>query len=246
MKQLDHSGRHDCRPQRIRRQRPHKVSPWRRSGFTLVEVLVTVSIIIVLAALATLGLRSLKKSSNSAKCIGNLRNLAVAAVTASVENNGKFPAMRVFPWEPDGYLAGPDSGFYSEAKPLSIGEVLGPHLGFEPISTMDIDPERMPEVFQCPFAMRNTSKEWINRFGAYRYNYYAIGRSPSPAGAMLFIDTCWNDWPREDFSHQEPAGLNVAYADGHVAFMNYAEYMKVNPAASEEKNNWLFTQGWLD
>lgn len=63
---------------------------------------------------------------------------------------------------------------------------------------------------------------------------------------MLFIDTCWNDWPVEDFSHQNPPGLNVAYADGHVGFMNYAEYMKVNPATSEEKNNRLFTQGWLD
>jgi prepilin-type processing-associated H-X9-DG protein len=219
---------------------------WRRSGFTLVEVLVTISIVIVLAALMTIGLRSLKDSANAAKCMGNLKNLTVAAVTASVDNNGRFPAMRVFPWDPDGYLAGPDSGFYSESKPLSIGEVLGPHLGFEPISTMDIDPALMPEVLQCPLAMRNTRKAWINRFGAYRYNYYAIGRSPAPPGAMIFTDTCWNDWPVEDFSHQEPAGLNVAYADGHVRFMTHADYMKVNPAGSEEKYNRFFTQGWLD
>jgi prepilin-type processing-associated H-X9-DG protein len=63
---------------------------------------------------------------------------------------------------------------------------------------------------------------------------------------MIFIDTCWNDWPKADFSHQKPVGLNVAYADGHIAFMDHAAYIKLNPASSAEKNNRFFTQGWLD
>lgn len=217
-----------------------------RSGFTLIEVLITVSIILALAVLSAFGVRSLKHSADAAKCMANLKSLSVAATTASTDNNGKYPAMRVFPWDPDGYMADPGSGFFSEEKALSIGEVLGPYLGTGPVSTMDIDPAKMPEVFQCSAATRNTSMAWINRFGAYRFNYYAIGRRPSAGEAMLFIDTGWNDWAKEDFSHQKPAGLNVAYADGHIAFMDYAAYMKVNPASSEEKNNRFFTKGWLD
>jgi prepilin-type processing-associated H-X9-DG protein len=104
----------------------------------------------------------------------------------------------------------------------------------------------MPEVFQCPAAKRNTNKAWINNFGTYRFNYYAIGRSASSSRAMTFIDTCWNDWPKADFSHQKPAGLNVAYADGHITFMDHAAYLKTNPASSAEKNNRFFTQGWLE
>lgn len=218
----------------------------RRSGFTLLEVLITVSIILALAVLSTIGVRSMKQSAESVKCMSNLKSLSVAAVTASTDNLGKFPAMRVFPWDPDGYLADSGSGFFSEEKAPSIGEVLGPYLGFGPVPTMDIDPAEMPEVFQCPAATRNSDMEWINRYGAYRFNYYAIGRRPSSSDAMLFTDTCWNDWAKEDFSHQKPPGLNVAYADGHVAFMGHADYMEVNPAGSEEKNNRFFTQGWLD
>ena len=218
----------------------------RRSGFTLIEVLVTLSIIVVLAVLVALGVRSMKQAAESTKCMANLKSLSVAAVTASVDNNGRYPAMRVFPWEPDGYLADRNSGFYSEVKAPSIGEVLGPQLGIEPISTMDIDPALMPEVFQCAAAKGNVNKAWINRYGAYRFNYYAIGRPASSSRAMIFFDTCWNDWPKADFSHQKPVGLNVAYADGHIVFMDHAAYMKINPASSAEKNNRFFTQGWLD
>ena len=217
-----------------------------RSGFTLLELIVTVSIFVILAALISLGVRSMKHSAESTKCAANLKSLCVAAETASVDNSGKYPAMRVFPWDPDGYLANSGSGFYLEAKAPSIGEALGPYLGMNPESTMDIDPTQMPDVFQCAAAKRNVNKAWINRFGAYRYNYYAIWRSTSSSRAMLFIDACWNDWPEEDFSHQKPIGLNVAYADGHVKFMNYASYSKLNPASSEEKYNRLFTQGWLE
>ena len=234
----------------VRQARPPWRSEWpsacRSPGFTLIEVLVTLTIIIVLAAITLVTVRSLRQSAESAKCMGNLKNLTVAATTASVDQNGRYPAMRVFPWDPDGYLADTGSGFYSEVKAPSIGEVLAPHLGITPISTMDIDPEKLPGVFQCPAAKRNTKKAWINKFGAYRFNYYAIGRAASSSRAMIFLDTCWNDWPMEDFSHPKPLGLNVAYADGHVAFMDYSTYLQVNPAGSPEKNNRFFTQGWLD
>lgn len=253
MNQVDLSGRRDSGMSPGLDPKPTNGCPpgrrrainCRRRGFTLIELLVTVTIVIALAGLLSVGLRSMKHSAESSKCMANVKNLCVAAVTASADNNGKYPAMKVYPWDPDTYLSNTGSGFYSEQRAGSIGEVLGPYLGLEPESSLDVDAKSMPEVFQCPAALRNTRKAWINRYGAYRFNYYAIGRSPAPPGAMIFIDACWNDWPKEDFSHQKPVGLNVGYADGHVAFMSHAAYMKVNPISSAEKNNRFFTKGWL-
>ena len=63
----------------------------RRSGFTLVELLVTISIIVVLAALAFLGFRRATESARSAANLANLRNIGVL-VTTITQDKGYFPA----------------------------------------------------------------------------------------------------------------------------------------------------------
>jgi len=61
-----------------------------KKGFTLLELLASVAIVVVLAALlfpaATRGM----ESARSAKCLGNLRQLGVAASTYSSENDGRL------------------------------------------------------------------------------------------------------------------------------------------------------------
>jgi prepilin-type processing-associated H-X9-DG protein len=114
------------------------------------------------------------------------------------------------------------------------------------MNTLWIDPSRMPAPLRCPAARKNTRQSWINQCAAYRYNAYAIGRSSASSRAMLFQDTCWPDWNALDFSHQKPSGLNIAYADGHVAFMNLASYLQINPDSNKEYQNQFFMQGWLE
>jgi prepilin-type N-terminal cleavage/methylation domain-containing protein len=61
----------------------------RRDGFTLVELLVTIAIILVLASLAFLAFSRAKRSAKSAATITNLREIGVAAAAWMTEN-GNF------------------------------------------------------------------------------------------------------------------------------------------------------------
>lgn len=216
-------------------------------AFTLVELLVTIGIIGILAALALGTASTFIRRGDSSKCLSQLRNLATAALAAKTDHNGKFPAFRVHRWDAYGFLSSnATSEWESEPEPPSIGEALGTYLGFEPMNTLRIDRALMPPPLQCPAALKNSRQAWINGYAAYRYNAYAIGRTSASPKAMLFQDTCWPDWNAKDFSHQGPPGLNIAYADGHVAFMDLAAYLKVNPDSNKEYQNQFFMQGWLD
>ncbi|MEO8614912.1 MAG: type II secretion system protein [Luteolibacter sp.] len=62
-------------------------------GFTMVELLVTVAIIITLAALAFTASRSISLSANKVKDMQNLRSLSVAAMAAGGDNAGRLPTI---------------------------------------------------------------------------------------------------------------------------------------------------------
>ncbi len=217
------------------------------AAFTLIELLVVIAIIAVLAALAFTGVSGMTAKSDTAKCLSNLRSLAAAATSAKADNDGKFPAFKVHHWDANAFLSS-DATFEwnNQPAPPSIGEVLGPYLGFNATSTMWIDPAKMPQPLRCPAAQKNkTDKSWINGCAAYRFNAYAIGRSVGPSSAMLFMDACWPDWAKETFSHRNPPAVNIAYADGHIATMPYAEFLEINPDSNGEYQGEFFKRGWL-
>jgi prepilin-type processing-associated H-X9-DG protein len=63
-------------------------------GFTLVELLVVVTIIIVLAALSIMSISKIRDGSRRAASIGNLRQLGIGMTTFIAENNGYLPMSR--------------------------------------------------------------------------------------------------------------------------------------------------------
>lgn len=66
----------------------------RKNGFTLTEVLVTITIIVLLAALSMVGIRRIKESAQRSASANNMRQFGVAITSFVADNAGYLPASR--------------------------------------------------------------------------------------------------------------------------------------------------------
>lgn len=62
-----------------------------RSGFSLIELLVSIGIVCVLAAVSAAGLPRVLESSRATKCLANLRQIGAAALLCAGDNDGRLP-----------------------------------------------------------------------------------------------------------------------------------------------------------
>ena len=60
-------------------------------AFTLIEILVVISITAILSALGMQMAKSTAEKGKSAKCLGNMRNIGIAALAYASDNNMKLP-----------------------------------------------------------------------------------------------------------------------------------------------------------
>lgn len=125
------------------------------SGFTLVETLVVLTLIIILISLLMVGIQSVRESSRRLACENNLHQLGIA-LSNFVSSNGTFPSLAA-----NRKSKGVDSFFQTcfvtILPELDIHEThVGPRLpGPE-------EPDLPPVIFRCP-----SSNEYL----AYRYSF---------------------------------------------------------------------------
>lgn len=62
-----------------------------KAGFTIIELLVVISIICILAALGLPISRAVLEKGNATQCLGNLRNIGMAAMSYAADNAMKLP-----------------------------------------------------------------------------------------------------------------------------------------------------------
>lgn len=68
----------------------------RRSAFTLIELLVVVAIIAILASMILPAVARSIERSRGTSCANNLRQLAVACMSYSIDQNGRFPNFKTW------------------------------------------------------------------------------------------------------------------------------------------------------
>ncbi len=183
--------------------RPHIstwiLSPARRLGFTLVELLVVMAIISILMMLTLPSLKRAKKSSTRANCVSNLRQVGLAVQSYEQGNMGFYP-----------YNCTTLTGSDSDRIPLW--------------NALELESRR--EVFKCPDddegmgESQGSSYVWNwtqielpgnERAGRGQYDTIPYGGLVPPEGFALLIDAGPYHGKRG-----LPLAYNALYADGGV------------------------------
>jgi len=143
------------------------ISPKSERGFTAVELLATILIIGVIAAILFPVLGGMVERGKSTQCLSNLRNMGRAAIQYAVEHNGNLPPS---------YWGGPGGGetiiFYR-----LLNEYLGPY-------DQNTQTSQAPKVYRCP----SDKKPFLEGTASYGCNVY-LGVGKLSSGNTFQIDS---------------------------------------------------------
>ena len=89
-----------------------------KNGFTLIELLVVIAIIAILASLLLPALAKAKEASRTASCISNLRQIAIASMTYTLDQNGRLPTFRTWLYTKPGDLTTGKLFPYLKSRPV--------------------------------------------------------------------------------------------------------------------------------
>ena len=220
----------------------------RQAAFTLIELLVVIAIIAVLAAIAVPAYSGMMAGSKASKCLSNMRQIGVAMIGYTGENNGAFPV------DPTGenswakYL-GP---YIPTAKGAEVGNV-------------------KDAVFRCPAetnlppsGFANSVNHYIASYAIFKGSSQTSGPSSlaavqNPSQTLLVVDgrlnpannsgyncntactfnaysaDCGQSDPTKTsnvaFRHKNSV-MNAVYVDGHVGTIRWSDRTAVT------KENW--------
>jgi prepilin-type processing-associated H-X9-DG protein/prepilin-type N-terminal cleavage/methylation domain-containing protein len=144
----------------------------KRSGFTLVELLVVIGIISLLIAMLLPALNKARQAAKTVQCLSNLKQISLAMQMYAGENHGWMPPLYQATGNPS------PSQYQRWTATLCRGKYL-------PVAA----------VFFCPEMENNTYRDWwlkhsddaavdasIWQYPDYGYNAMFIGRSMGPYG----------------------------------------------------------------
>ena len=227
---------------------PRMPSRHRQAAVTLIELLVDIAIIAVLAAIAVPAYSGMMAGSKASKCLSNMRQIGVAMIGYTAENNGLFP---VDPTAND-----------------SCAKYLGPYIptkkGADVGNVVDL-------VFRCPAetkvppsGFQNSVNHYIATYAIFAGSSQTNGASritsvQSPSQTLLVVDgrlnpannsgyncntactfnaysaDCGQSDPTKTsnvaFRHKNSV-MNAVYVDGHVGTIRWSDRTAVT------KENW--------
>ncbi len=196
-------------------------------GFTLVEILVVITIILVLAGVITPVGKGMMARSRAVNCSNNLRQIGTASLLYAAENNNTLP----------GTVHGRSSGTVSWT--VGLQAILQPYsddtITFK--CEEDVDKKRDRTYVINDFLTKNPS-------GADHLDFSIIPRITSPEATFFFAEAAANHTgdhfhfatyyggriPPAVFERQVAVGMhaekaNYLFADGHVETLSRKEVL---------------------
>lgn len=198
-----------------------------RSAFTLVELLVVIVIVVGLAALLMPAASRMTREAHKARCLGNLRQIAVACANYANDHNGRT----VYSW------------YGEEAQPWPI--IVAPYLGEIPNN----------KVWQCPAQPHvTTADKWPANWAGFttsvdyaqpliNSNYaggtpsYLLGAKTPLSKIVYLIEGRNIFWDQSSWDSQvapyigkHGSGANALFMDYHVESLQNPNFTQVRDA----------------
>lgn len=164
----------------------------RRGGFTLIEVLIVVSIILLLIGLLLPALGMVRGSARDTMCMSNLRQTGITVHSYVANNRGVLPF---------GYWNGhatDSEGTPVDGKETDWSVVLNSYIKGGPLNYKDEDDANASrsEIFQCPLASRPdlgmnhyTSHPILMPVVNKNYSPYRLVRAKRTSEVVLIMDS---------------------------------------------------------
>ena len=213
-----------------------------RPAFTVVELLITIAIIAVLAALIFIGVGRGRESARAALCVNNMKQIATNHVLLAEENGGFL----VHPWA--SALRGSGIRHWSEFHTILLSEDFG---WDQPEPDVNVR-MRTIDQFQCPTAYARKKKQMKEHDDQRGWRTYGLNQKigvvddpaaadlgwtdgaltiaevESPTKLVLVSEAEWEGaksrYPgaigpapgNTSYAHFHNGGFHVGYLDGHV------------------------------
>ena len=154
----------------------------RSTGFTLIELLVVIAIIMILAGMLLPTFGRAKAAAQEIACMSNLRQIAIATMTYSLDNKNHIPSFRTW--------------LHRKQMDLSTG-VLYPHLASKGVFMCPTDKRTLlakgrRDIKTVPMGMAMTGK---NKIREYSYGMNCIlchttdlSQFRNPSATMVYIE----------------------------------------------------------
>lgn len=197
-----------------------KSLPSSRSGFTLLEILVVISILGVLATLIISVSSTVKRRADSVVCLSNLRQQGLVFSLYSAENDAYLPSAK------------------DNVDPYASGQLVSWMMVLQYYAEMNFPKDRQKNIFLCPAAVRTypggvarrtyamnvaggagNARQKLTRFAkpsqtALVVDARAVGTAGDSSSTFGLSDIATTpEWRHQD-------AINILFVDGHAGQVN--------------------------
>ena len=225
----------------------------RSRGFTLVEILVTVTIMITLASMAVVGTKKMRESADTVTAIKRISGFTHANSLYATENNGRYVAAYSFDDESK-------PGIPWHYNPVFLEALIGENLSLEEAEEFE-GVDGLPEQVLDPKVVREKERQWSRVSASFAYNNenvpgggwgqpgtsraHTLYSVKNPSEAFAFITATdwianyggrllWKKSPVEGKTNDSKIAYRhggkavVAFYDGHTGTMTIDEMRKID------------------